>query len=169
MGTKFYWKGPKFCWNSPKFCWNSVNFFWKYCIYLPPISYANQKKLRGIGDDEKLFIRCSQVKIVKVPHIKGLEVSNIRQFGNENGNILDYLPEYVYSKEPNRVWIWNLVNTLAYEKFQKFILHRISQRETELTKNMNLNVRVISEIVDIIKKLKPYQHAKTNLTFYWDL
>ena len=57
------------------------------------------------------------------------------------------------------------VNILTYEKLQKFILHKISQRETEVTKNMNLNVWAIPEIVYIIKKSKAFQHAKEKFQF----
>ena len=78
----------------------------------------------------------------------------------ENGNILDYLHEYDYAKEPNREWIWNLVYILTHEKFQEFILNNISQRETELMKIKNLQVRAIPEIVDIIKKSRAISKRK---------
>ena len=111
-------------------------------------------------ESKKLFIRCSEVKVVKVSHIKGLEVPSILQFAYENENIRDYLPEYDYTKEPNREWIWNIVNTLSHEKFQEFILSKISLREAELTKSKNLNVRAIPEIVDIIKKSRAVSICK---------
>ena len=45
-------------------------------LYLPPIAYAHQKYLRQICTGQKLYVKWSDVKIVKIPNIKGLEVAN---------------------------------------------------------------------------------------------
>ena len=102
-------------------------------LYLPPISYANQSYLRGVCNGQKLWIRCSKVKVVKVPHAKGLEVASILKFAFDHFDLIKYLPEYEYQKEPSRELVWNLVNTLIHYQFQEYMNGKISEREAELS------------------------------------
>ena len=87
-------------------------------LYLPPISFANQKYFRDIWTGRKLYVKCSQVVVISIPQLEEIEVSSILKFTTEYFDILKFLPEYDYKKEPNRDWLWNLVNTLINENFQ---------------------------------------------------
>ena len=90
-------------------------------IYLPPKQDSTQKFLREIMLGDKLYIKCSDVIVVKVPQYKGLHVKDILNFAASKINIKKYLPDYEYMKDPNREWLWNLINTLINKEFQEFI------------------------------------------------
>ena len=129
-------------------------------LNLPPLSFVNQKYLRGIWTGNKLFAKCSEVKVVKVPHIKGLDVASILEFACNITDIKRYLPEYDYQKEPNRDWVWNLVNTLLHDELQEFLSNKMTSREDDLIKPQILQVRAIPEIVDILKISKAVSTSK---------
>ena len=65
-----------------------------------------------------------------------------------------------YLKEPNRDWVWNLVNTLLHDEFQEFLSNKMTRWEDDLIKQQNLQVRAIPEIVDILKKSKAVSTSK---------
>ena len=44
-------------------------------IFLPPISDATQKYLRAIMLGDKDHVKCSEVKVIRVPHLEGLRTS----------------------------------------------------------------------------------------------
>ena len=129
-------------------------------LYLQPIAYANQNYLRQIWTGDKHYIKWFDVKVVKVPQIKGLEVANILSFASMHTDVHKYLPEYEYKKEPSRDWIWNLVNTLINDEFQEYIQDKVCKRESELIKNKNLKVCATPEIIDIIKRSKAVSTSK---------
>ena len=91
----------------------------KDIIYLPPIIDANSSYLKEIARGTKLFLYSKNVKVIKVPQIKKLFVNDILKWGKSKANIDAYLPTYKYVKFPNREWICNVLNTIAYEDFQK--------------------------------------------------
>ena len=130
------------------------------CLYPPPIEYTNKNFMRGILSGSKLYVKWSDVKVIKVPHIKGLEVANIIKFAKNNTDIQKYLPEYDYKKEPNRDWIWNIVHTLIQDKFNTFISEKINEREKTIINSRNLGVSVLPEIINIIKKSKSVSTSK---------
>ena len=82
--------------------------------------------------EEKQYVSCSNVKVVSVPHYKGLNVKDIIRFTGMHINIDNYLPRYDYRKEPNRLWLCNLVNSLIQNEFQQFIDAQIIKREQNL-------------------------------------
>ena len=63
-----------------------------------------------VGD--KKLLKSNDVKVCSVPHIDGLKISQIINFWKQHANISLYLPDYGYTKYPNRVWLWNEVNSL---------------------------------------------------------
>ena len=54
---------------------------------------------------KKRYFKCEDVKVIKIPKYKGLRVREILSFAEEKISIAQYLPEYEYTKEPNREWI----------------------------------------------------------------
>ena len=101
-------------------------------LYLPQIKDCTQKFLRAIMRGEKLYIKCNDVRVITVPQYWGLKVEDILKFASTSIRIKLYLPDYNYSKEPNREWIWNVVNSLIPKDFQKFIKRRKDERRVEL-------------------------------------
>ena len=76
-----------------------------------------------------------------------------------------YLPEYEYQKEPNRDWLWNIVNTLIHQEFQEYIQDKVGKRESQLIKAKNLKVWVTPEIADIIQRSKAVSTSKGKFHF----
>ena len=75
-----------------------------------------------------------------MPQYKGLHVKGLLRFASSKVNIDRYLPDYEYSKEPNREWLCSIINSLIAEEFQEFIQIKINNRKHELIKSQNLRV-----------------------------
>ena len=120
-------------------------------IYLPPKRDVTQKYLRKLLHGEKLYIKWSEVIYINVPQYDGLRVKDILSFARSQFEIHKFLPDYEYNKEPNRDWLWNLINTIASESFNKFIDKKIKERNKKLIESQNLKVSVNEEFIDIFK------------------
>ena len=99
----------------------------------------------------KLFVRCKDVKVINVSHYKGLRIKDILSFSSSKINIEDYLPDYDYNKEPNRVWLCNIVNSLIEDEFKTYIAKKIKQRKQDLVHSQNLFLTVKPEILNLFK------------------
>ena len=86
----------------------------------------------------KLYIKCSNVAIIKVPHYKGLNVRDLLRFASSKISIKDYLPDYQYKKDPNREWLCNIINSLIQEDFHEFIQQKVDKRRKGLIKSQKL-------------------------------
>ena len=129
-------------------------------LYLPPIKDWTQKFIRSLMRGEKEYVRCSSVHVIKVPHYKGLKVRDIVNFARTKVDITSYLPVYDYDKEPNREWIWNIVNSLIPNEFQKFIKQKEDERRKELLQSSNLAMRIKPEFLDIFKSSQAISTVK---------
>ena len=94
--------------------------------------------------------------VIKVPHYKGLTVAKILRFARSKQNINKYIPDYKYCKEPNREWLWNVINTLIPEEFQSFISHNVMQRWAELIKSQNLSITAKPEFISIFRNSQSF-------------
>ena len=103
-----------------------------------------------VGD--KLHLKCKDVKVCRVPHLKGLTVDDLLKFGIEKANIMDYLPEYEYKKLPNRQWLCNVLHTLLGDTFTKFVQDKIKDRVKLVIRKKELNVKALPEFVEIFNK-----------------
>ena len=54
---------------------------------------------------DKLYLKCSEVKVCKISYLKTLNVADLTEFTKENTNIDEFLPDYNYHKQPNREWL----------------------------------------------------------------
>ena len=106
-------------------------------VYLWPMQDATRQFLRQILMGEKLYLKWEQIKVVKVPHYKGLTIHYILKFASRLINIADYIPEYEYSKEPSREWICNIINTLIPQEFKEYIDQKINERKQSILDNQN--------------------------------
>ena len=120
-------------------------------MYLPPIQDSTQAYLRGIMMGKKDYIKSKNVLVTKVPHYKNLTVSKILRFARSKGDINKYIPDYKYNKEPNREWLWNVINTLIPEEFSEFVSRNIALRKNELIKSQNLSITAMPEFISIFK------------------
>ena len=104
-------------------------------VYLPPMQDATQKYLRDVLRGNKLYVKCKDVKIVHVPHYKGLRVKEILNYAKSKVHILNYMPHYKYNKDLNRTWLWNVVNSLIPDEFKSFIADNVKERKEALMKS----------------------------------
>ena len=129
-------------------------------IYLHPIIDANSSYLKEIARGTKLFLYSKNVKVIKVPHIKKLFVNDILKWGKSKTNIDAYLPTCKYVKFPNREWICNVLNTIAYEDFQKYVKEAFRNREKELVMTKGLDLAAIPEIAKIFSESHNISYEK---------
>ena len=62
-------------------------------IFLPLISDATQKYLRAIMLGDKNYVKCTAVKVVRVPHLEGLRIKDILSWARERIDIDRYIPD----------------------------------------------------------------------------
>ena len=129
-------------------------------IYLPPNQEATQKYLRDLMMGKKKFIKSENILAIKVPQYKGLTVKSIIEFAQRNIHIDKYLPDYEYSKENNREWVWNIVNTIIPEKFKRFIDQKVEERKQQIIKSQNLGISVNPEFMSIFKSSNSVSFVK---------
>ena len=120
-------------------------------IFLPPISDATQKYLRKVMLGDKNHVKCSEVKVIRVPHLEGLRTKDILQCARERVDIDRYIPDYEYQKEPNRKWFVNLVNTFLEEDYREFINDKWRSSERKVINNKNLGITAKEEFIEIFK------------------
>ena len=100
---------------------------------------------------EKKCIRCEDVRVIKVPQYEGLTVEAIKEFAENKIDIESYLPSYDYSKEPNREWLCNIVNSLIHEEFLIYINKKIEEKKNYIIQNQNLKITAKEEFINIFK------------------
>ena len=113
---------------------------------------ANSSYLKEIARGNKLFLYSKDVKVLKVLQIKKLYIADILNWGKSNTDINSYLPTYKYVKFPNREWICNVLSTIAYDNFQKYVKDVFRNREKELILNKGLDLAAIPEIAKIFSE-----------------
>ena len=96
---------------------------------MPPKQDSIQKLLREIMLGIELYVKCSNVIVIKVLHYKGQHAKDLLKFAASKVNIKKYLPLYEYLKEPNKEWLWNIINTLITKEFHEFIDEKVEQRK----------------------------------------
>ena len=129
-------------------------------IYLPPKQDANQSYLRDIMLGNKFYLEWSQVVVIKVPQYEGLRVKDIIKFALTLFDITKYLPKYSYNKEPNREWLWNIVNSLMTREFNNFIESKISIRKNELIHSQNIMISAKPNFLEIFKNSQSISSMK---------
>ena len=134
-------------------------------IFLPPIADATQSYLRAMLVGDKDYIKWSEVKVIKVPHLEGLRVKDILNWVRERVEIDRYIPDYDYQKEPNREWFINLVNTLLEDEFKVYVSDTLRVREQKVIKNKNLGVIVRNEFIEIFRNSKSISTSKGKTYF----
>ena len=102
---------------------------------------------------------------MKVPQIEKLSIKLILRWGHDHTNLDSYLPSYDYDKYPNRDWIWNVLNSIAHDEFQKLIKDALKDREKMIVMKRGMNVEAIPEIVNIFAKSQNVSVSKGKSNF----
>ena len=66
-------------------------------------------------------MKLNDVTVMNVPQYKEFSVNDILHFANLNFNIKKYLLEHKYLKDPNREWLWSMINSIIPEDFKNYI------------------------------------------------
>ena len=75
---------------------------------------ATQKYLLEVIRCQKLYPKISYIMLIQITGYKGLRVYDIIKYAETKMYIRRYLPDYEYSTEPNRAWLWNVANSVIY-------------------------------------------------------
>ena len=78
---------------------------------------------------------------MKVPHIRGLRVSDLIEFAEQHVEIKLYLPEYKTERFSSRQWVWNMSKemdhnfykaaTLVWKEFKEYVKQMMEDQENE--------------------------------------
>ena len=134
-------------------------------LYLPPMANCTQKFLRGVLIGDKSYIRCKDVRVIKVPHLDGLRVKGILGWARERVDIDRFLPEYEYDKEPSREWLCNVIHTLLDKQFTDFIIEKQRLREKKVITNKNLGIEAKPEFIKIFRESNSVSTSKGKTYF----
>ena len=130
-------------------------------IYLSPSKQdATQSYLRDILRGDILHLKWSQITVIKVSQYKGLRVKDIIKFASTQLYIFKFLSKCSYNKEPNREWLWNIVNSLMTSQFNKFIETKIDTRNIDLILSQNIGISTKPEFIEIFKKSQSISSIK---------
>ena len=148
---------PSSCWLPPQ-------------VYLSVV-LVGEKRFAIFRLHSLKFLKCKEVNVVRVPHLKNLMMKEIQAFARGQLDIAAYRPDYEYSKNPNREWYLNLcklavylinlhsVYTLKPIEFEAFIKKAQKDREKYLIRKRELNVKVVPEIARIIRTSQNYSSS----------
>ena len=89
-------------------------------VYLPPLRDTHYKFISKIMWGDKLYLKCPEVKVCKVPHFKTLNVAELMEFAKENSNIDEFLPEYNYQKKNKQRIVVKYTQYSNWRKIQRF-------------------------------------------------
>ena len=89
-----------------------------------------------------------------VPQVKGLTVPEILEFAKSKWDILDYLPEHSDCRLLNRVFLWNIINSLIPDEFDYFVKENLADREKKMIDKRRLAVTILPEFIKIFQESK---------------
>ena len=133
-------------------------------IYLPPIEDAHHKFISQILVGNKRCLKCSQVKVCRIPHLKGLTIEDLLAFGQQRAALNDYLSDYEYHKLLNRQWLCNVFNTLLGNTFTKFVQERVQERVKHVVRKKDLSVMVLQNLLKYLKTRRMFRCRKGDPT-----
>ena len=132
-------------------------------IYLPPIKDTNHKFISQLMGRQEAF-EVLNVKVCTIPHYNKLRIADLLKFARTQIDIDSYLPDYDYSKLPNRQWLWNVLNTLLGPALKKYMSESIEGRVKYLINKKKLTVKALPEFINIFKNSKnvSVENGRTN-------
>ena len=132
-------------------------------IYLPPKQDATQQYLHCLMMGKKKYLKWEDVTVIKTPQYKRLTVRNILRLVDSKVHVTNYLPDYTYTKEPNREWVWNVINTIISGEFHAFIEEKVKKRKQYLIESQDLGISVLPEFQNIFMNSQAVSTVNENL------
>ena len=82
-------------------------------LYVPPTNMINKDFLKKILKEEKKLLSLKEVKYVNVPRYDELSVKRFWPILREDNMLIKYMPDFLTEdKIPDRVYFWNVANTV---------------------------------------------------------
>ena len=107
-------------------------------------------------------IKCKDVKAVMFHNTKASELYR-PLFAESKINIHYYLPEYEHNKDTNRVWLWNVGNSLIPAEFKVYIKKKVIEQNWVESKNLWLTVK--PKFLNLFKNSQSVSMSKGNSHF----
>ena len=70
------------------------------------------------------------------------------------------MPDYDYLKDPNREWLYNIINTIIPDKFQNYVQTKVEERRQQLIDTQNLRISAQPEFINIFKSSQSISTVK---------
>ena len=123
-------------------------------IYLPPIKDTNHKFISQLLVGEKKYLKWWNVKVCTIPHYDSLRIPDLLKFTRTKIDIDSYLWDYEYSKHPNKLCLYNVLNTLLGSVLRKYIDLNTEKKVKYIIKKKKLTVKTLPEFIAIFKNSK---------------
>ena len=111
---------------------------------------------------KKLHLECSEVNVNKVSQYKGLKVRDLNRLAESKLDIVKYLPEYSYNKEPNREWLCNIISTLVKDELKNLLKRRLIKEIKSWSIYRILQLMQSKNSFTFLSDLKPFPPCKEN-------
>ena len=117
-----------------------------------PSRMLNHRFISQILVGDKRYLKCSQIKVCSFPQSKGLRVEDSIRFAEEHIDIKAYMSDYEHHKLLNLQWLWNLLNTLIWDKFKTHIKATTKERAKYVINKRKMSVKALPEFISILRK-----------------
>ena len=98
-------------------------------LYVPPAKMINKDFLKQVLREKKKLLQLNEVKYVNVPHYDELSVKRFWPILREDETLMHYMPDFTAEdKLPDRVYFWNVANTVQNVYVQNVIKYANNQR-----------------------------------------
>jgi len=115
---------------------------------------VNVWHLRDLADGKRKRVKCTDVKVIQLPHYEGLTTNDILAFAarHDNGSALKSLPEVEKEtlKLP-RAYIANVIHTLVGDPFQNWANDRINERNEKVVSDRDMTIEMDAEVAAIFR------------------
>ena len=102
--------------------------------------------LRDLMSGRRRRIKADDVKVIQVPHFKGLKVEAMYQFAAQHADVMLAFPSVQRERDDlPRTYIANVINTLKTEDFQAWVDQMVNQRH-ELRQEQKDTIQMDPEI-----------------------
>lgn len=93
-------------------------------LYLPPPTMINKDFLKQVFADSKSLLKRSDLRTIETPKYAEISVKNIYPMVQRDPLLMKYFPDSLpKSREPDREYTFNVINTLKPGYMQDIIRH----------------------------------------------
>ena len=98
-------------------------------LYVPPTKMINRDFFKQVLLDKKKLLPLNEVQYVNMPHYDELSVRRFWPRLRQDEKLMSYMPDFASEdKLPDRVYFWNVANTVQNRYVQNVIKYANDQR-----------------------------------------